>query len=104
MDAALELFVDRQPMHLGRWPDVDANDPAQGINDNAVDVYGASVPGVAGHFTKAVWSMAFRFSSATGLLITASPMQMAPSSPSNSNTTFVDTLGTTWELTSWHGS
>jgi hypothetical protein len=52
LNAALELFVDRQPMQLGRWPDVDANDPAQGINDDAVEVFGSSAPSLAGHFTK----------------------------------------------------
>ncbi len=52
LDAALELFVDRQPMQLGRWPDAGANDPVQSVTADSVTVFGSGSPSVAGTFTK----------------------------------------------------
>jgi len=46
--AALELFFDAQPMPLGRWPDRDANEPAQSHEDDIIELYGDPVPDVTG--------------------------------------------------------
>ncbi|HQF38817.1 MAG TPA: right-handed parallel beta-helix repeat-containing protein [Opitutaceae bacterium] len=50
--SALELFIDRRPMQLGRWPDAGYSDPAQGVNDEVVQVYGQTTPAVAGTYRK----------------------------------------------------
>lgn len=47
-NAALELFFDAEPMQLGRWPDRDANDPAQSHEDDMIELFGDPVPDVTG--------------------------------------------------------
>jgi hypothetical protein len=48
--SAMELFVDGAPMTLARWPDADADDPAQTPQDATVALYGDPGPDVSGTF------------------------------------------------------
>ena len=50
--AALELFVDGQPMQLGRWPDAGFSERPQAVTDEVVEVFGKSTPAVAGVYRK----------------------------------------------------
>ena len=50
--AALELFIDTEPMWLARYPEVDAHVPPQPITGDTYTLYGVSTPAVAGVYTK----------------------------------------------------
>ncbi len=50
--AALELFIDAEPMWLARYPDVDADYPLQSNTGDSYTLYGATAPDVAGVYTK----------------------------------------------------
>ncbi len=52
LDAALELFVDGEPMQLGRWPDAGVSDGKQDVNDDQVQVFGSGTPAVGGVYKK----------------------------------------------------
>ncbi len=51
--AALEIFVDTQPMRLARWPDVGVTQmTTPDMQGDTFTLYGDSTPGVAGTYTK----------------------------------------------------
>lgn len=51
--SGLELFVDGEPMRLGRWPDADQNDVvAPTAADASIDLYGAVTPDVTGRYVR----------------------------------------------------
>lgn len=52
--SGMELFVDGEPMRLGRWPDVDQHDAAapQSATGSELDVYGSVSPDVTGHYVR----------------------------------------------------
>ncbi len=50
--AALELFIDGEPMTLARWPDADQNDPAPSITGDQVEVFGSLSPDVTGAYLR----------------------------------------------------
>ena len=62
--APLELFVDSEPMWLGRWPDRDSHSmPEQNFEHGPVIVFGQSTPAVAGTYraeTNAAGETVFR--------------------------------------------
>ncbi|MGC4116380.1 MAG: right-handed parallel beta-helix repeat-containing protein [Myxococcales bacterium] len=50
--AALELFVDRKPLPLARWPDPSENDVLTTSADDTVVLYGTATPDVTGTYVK----------------------------------------------------
>ena len=50
--AALELFIDTEPMWLARYPDVDADVPPQSITGDTYTLYGVATPDAAGVYTR----------------------------------------------------
>ncbi len=46
--AALELFVDGQPMQLARWPEAHEHEPPASHEDRQITLFGASTPDVTG--------------------------------------------------------
>ncbi|MBK9990338.1 MAG: right-handed parallel beta-helix repeat-containing protein [Verrucomicrobia bacterium] len=50
--AALELFIDAQPMTLARWPDVDESALLQDPTDSSIELFGTTNPDVGGTYTK----------------------------------------------------
>ncbi len=52
--SGMELFVDGEPMRLGRWPDVDEHTAAapQSASGAALDVFGSVTPDVTGHYVQ----------------------------------------------------
>ncbi|HEY3451008.1 MAG TPA: right-handed parallel beta-helix repeat-containing protein [Myxococcales bacterium] len=50
--AALEVFVDRKPMPLARWPDPSENDVPTTSADDTVVLYGSPSPDVSGTYVK----------------------------------------------------
>jgi len=50
--SAAELFVNGEPMRLGRWPDADASDLPADPKGTELTLYGTSTPALAGHFTR----------------------------------------------------
>ena len=51
-NAALELFIDTQPMRLARWPSTGTTAPLQDINGNTFQIFGKTTPDVSGMYTK----------------------------------------------------
>ncbi len=52
--SGMELFVDGEPMRLGRWPDVDEHTAAapQSASGAELNVYGSVSPDVTGHYVQ----------------------------------------------------
>ncbi len=52
--SGMELFVDGEPMRLGRWPDVDQHDAValQSAVGTELNVYGPVTPDVTGHYVR----------------------------------------------------